>query len=77
MAKNSLGPATPEPSLHFDFGKDKGKLPKGFEDLQMGQDVELTVRGKISGLNQDEWGRSLRVKQFTVIIEQKGKKRPA
>ena len=52
-------PYKPKPSARFELGKGK-TLPK----LRIGSTVEITVRGRVTNLSDDEWSRA-----FSMTIE--------
>jgi len=67
-AKSLDVPAMPS-SVHFSFGKKN--LPKGFENLTVGQQVTLSVTGKVTSLNQDHYGAGFSLEDFSVTIQKK------
>ena len=46
-------PMQVKPTARFELGKNKA-LPK----LRIGSTVEITIRGRVTNLNDDEWSRS-------------------
>lgn len=69
MAKEVQCPDMPR-SVHFGFRKDD-KLPQGFDNLTIGQEVTLTVTGKVASLSQDSYGSGFSIENFSVKIAKK------
>ena len=75
MAKTPMGIESMPRSVHFSFSE-KSQTPKGFNDLTMGQEVTLIVKGKVSSLNSDQYGCGFSLEGFTVKIDKGGLRRP-
>ena len=79
MAKTIAPPSVSEEwkrEANFQFGG-KLKEPKGFDEMQIGKKVTLTITSSISRLSQDKSGSSMTVFMDSVVIERRSKLRPA
>ena len=68
MSKNaSVMVDTPPPTVRFSMGKST----KGLDALNVGQEVTVTVKGKVSSVNQDRYGSGFALENFTVTFPKK------
>lgn len=58
-------PKEPPPTVHFSFRKGD-KPPKGFDELSVGKEVSVTVKGKVASVNQDSYGSGFSLENFTL-----------
>lgn len=46
---------------NFHFKTKGGAQPKGFEDMNLKEEVGVLIKGKLTSLSTDEWGKSFHV----------------